>query len=102
MDILVNPWISLENPCISMEFQWTSVEMYGYPWKYVLQETLGGANYHVLEDKLLKKEKLSKDEWHIVAHKAVHVHELHRLQAKMMSSGAERVQRTQSRWLHRD
>jgi hypothetical protein len=48
-----------------------------------------------LEEKLLRKEKLSKEEWHIVAHKAVHLHEKTRLQAKVMSSGAERVDLTE-------
>jgi len=53
------------------------------------------AHVRELEEKILRKEKLSKEDWHSVAHKALHTHELRRLQAKLMSSGAERVQFTE-------
>jgi len=54
-----------------------------------LQEKL--ADISVLEERILRKERLSKEDWHAVAHKAVHLHELRRLQAKMMSSGCEKA-----------
>merc|ERR1712062_719705 len=49
------------------------------------------ATISTLEEKMLAKRKLSQDEWHKVAHKAVHIHELHCLQAKIAARGAEPV-----------